>query len=144
MDKIFPKNRRSRKQHKVSTSKLLRRKCHNGLHSLDLFGEQVKMTYKGRDTFTTLPGSLASLIILMIVLAFTGYRLNILVSRKHPNVTEQILMKDLNLEEPYRPQEDGFDFAFGLGAPLDPSYGTFEVTEVRYFFTDTALPNGEK
>ena len=103
MEKIFPKNKRSRKQNKVSTTKLLRRKCHNGLHSLDLFGEQVNMTYKGRDTFTTLPGSLASLIILMIVLAFTGYRLDILVGRKHPNVTEQILMKDLNLEEPYRP-----------------------------------------
>jgi hypothetical protein len=53
-------------------------------------------------------------------------------------------MRDLNLEEPYRPQEDGFDFAFGLGTPLDPSYGTFEVTEVRYTFTDQALPNGEK
>jgi hypothetical protein len=125
MDKIFPNNKKSRKQHKVLASKLLRRKCHNGLQSLDLFGEQVNMTYNGRDTFTTLPGSLASLIILMIVLAFTGYRLDILVSRKHPNVTEQILMKDLNLEEPYRPQEDGFDFAFGLGAPLDPTYGTF-------------------
>ena len=80
----------------------------------------------------------------MIVLAFSGYRLNILVNRKHPNVTEQIQMRDLNLEEPYRPQEDGFDFAFGLGTPLDPSYGTFEVTEVRYFFTNQALPDGEK
>ena len=72
----------------------------------------------------------------MTVLAYRGYRLNILVHRKHPNVTEQITMKDLNLEESYRPQSDGFDFSFGLGAALDPSYGTYEVAEVRYFFTD--------
>lgn len=34
-------------------------------------------------------------------------------------------MRDLNFEEPYRPQKKGFDFGFGLGEPLDPSYGTF-------------------
>ena len=39
MDKIFPKNKRLRKQEKVPTSKLFRKKCHNGLHSLDVFGE---------------------------------------------------------------------------------------------------------
>jgi hypothetical protein len=145
MDKIFPKHKRTRKApEKVAVTRQVRRKCSEGLHSLDIFGEQINLTYKGRETFTTLPGAFGSLIILLTILAFTVFRFYVMVNRLYPTITQQTQMRDLNFEEPYRPQDKGFDFAFGLGAPLDPSYGTFSVNEVHFFFTNNTLANSER
>ena len=122
----------------------MRKKCTDGLLSLDMFGEQINLTYKGRDTFTTLPGSLISLAIIIIVLAMAGYKMTILVSRRLPNITQTIQMRDLNFEGKFQPQSLGFDFAFGIGSYLDPSYGYYHVNEVHYYFSDEKLPNGER
>jgi len=54
-----------------------------------------------------------------------------MVNRLYPTILQQIQNRDLNFEEPYRPQNKGFEFGFGLGVPLDPSYGTFNVSEVH-------------
>ena len=59
------------------------------------------MTYKGRETFTTLPGSLASLFILLTLLSFTVYRFYILVNRLNPNISQTIQLRDLNIEPSY-------------------------------------------
>ena len=48
---------------------------------MDVFGEEIKLTYKGRDTFTTFPGSLISLIIVIIVTAITAFKLIDLIYR---------------------------------------------------------------
>ena len=119
MDKIFPKLKRNRKApYKVPVTKQVRRKCSEGLLSLDIFGEHINLTYKGRDKFTTLPGALGSLLILITILAFTVFRFYVMVNRLYPTITQQVQMRDLNFEGPYRPQEKGFDFAFGLGPPF--------------------------
>ena len=90
------------------------------MHNFDIFGEQIRLTYKGKDTFTTLPGTFLSLLILATILAFTIYRGFILINRINPDVSQQSFLRDLNFEEPFRPQDYGFDFAFGIGYPLDP------------------------
>jgi hypothetical protein len=48
---------------------------------MDMFGEKINLTYKGRDKFTTLPGSVISLIIIVIVLAITGFKFIDLIYR---------------------------------------------------------------
>ncbi len=89
MDQIFPKQKRSKRpKQKEPITKKLRKGCVNGLHSLDIFGEKINLTYKGRDTYTTLPGSLASLFILLTILAFLIYRFYILVNRLNPNLSQ--------------------------------------------------------
>ena len=96
-----------------------------------MFGEQINLTYKGRDTFTTFPGSLMSLIIIIIVAAITAFKIIDLVYRQNPSISQQIQMRDLDFEGPFHPQDYGFDFAFGVGAPMDPSYGSYQVNEVH-------------
>ena len=89
MDKIFPKHKRNRKApEKVAVSKQLRRKCSEGLHFLDIFGEKINLTYKGRGTFTTLPGALVSVLILITILAFTVYRFYVMVNRLYPTIIQ--------------------------------------------------------
>jgi hypothetical protein len=53
-------------------------------------------------------------------------------------------MRDLEFEGAFRPQDYGFDFAFGVGAPIDPSYGSYQVNEVHSYLTNEILPNGER
>ena len=38
----------------------------------------------------------------------------------------------------------GFDFAFGLTEPLDPSYGFYTAKEIEYKFTGQILPDGTR
>ena len=97
MDQIFPKHRRYKQGPKEqSFFKDVRKKCSESLHSRDMFGEQIKLTYKGRDTFTTFPGSLISLIIIIIVTAITAFKLIDLIYRQNPSINQQIQMRDLN------------------------------------------------
>jgi hypothetical protein len=89
MDTIFPKHKRNRKaQEKIAVTKQMRRKCSEGLHSLDIFGEKINLTYKGRGTFTTLPGALGSLFIILTILAFTVYRFYVMVNRLYPTIIQ--------------------------------------------------------
>jgi hypothetical protein len=91
MEKIFPKHSHSRQRpKKQSFGKDVRKKCSKKLHSIDMFGEEIKLTYKGRDTFTTFPGSLVSLIIVIVVTAITAFKLIDLIYRKNPSINQQI------------------------------------------------------
>jgi hypothetical protein len=91
MEQIFPKHNRLRKgSKKQSFGKDVRKKCSEKLHSLDMFGEEIKLTYKGRDTFTTFPGSLVSLILVIVVTAITAFKLIDLIYRKNPAINQQV------------------------------------------------------
>ena len=50
---------------------------------------------------------------------------------KDPLTTLTQLIKEPQDEEPIRPQEQGFQFSFGLNEPLDPSIGFFSATYVQ-------------
>ena len=93
MNNIFPKIKKNSnifKQRKALGSKVkFKTKCKETLSNFDMFGENVKLTYKGKETFTTSFGSLLSLIILIMLLSFSGYKLFILISRNNPDVSQQ-------------------------------------------------------
>ena len=63
-------------------------KCKDGISSFDMFGESVKLTYKGKETFTTTYGSILSMLILLMLASFSAYKLFILVTRNNPNVSQ--------------------------------------------------------
>jgi hypothetical protein len=50
-----------------------------------------------------------------------------MILKLNPNITLTTLIKTPDEDQPFSPQDTGFDFAFGLGAPLDPSLGFFTV-----------------
>jgi hypothetical protein len=71
-----------------------------------MFGETVKLTYKGKESFSTTIGSALSMIILFMLASFAGYKLFILVTRHNPAVSQQSFLKDLDSEPPYQPYND--------------------------------------
>ena len=102
MEEIFPKIAKSgpnfRKKREDTRFKKFRNGCSEALHGFDIFGESVKLTYKGKENFTTMPGSILSVIILITLLAFSTYRIFILVYRINPDVSQQNFLRDLDVE----------------------------------------------
>jgi hypothetical protein len=71
----------------------------------------------------------------MILLVIYGaYKGTILVYKLYPSVSMQLEVLDLGEEPTLVPADFGFDIAFGLGEPLDPKYGYYEVRETRQYF----------
>jgi hypothetical protein len=97
-----------------------------------MYGEQISLTYKGDSHFTTLPGAVTSLVIIMTLLAFAVYRMMILVTRDDPEVSKQSFMKDLDAEPALIPSDFGFEVAFGLSRDLDPTIGRYVVNTVAF------------
>jgi hypothetical protein len=68
------------------------------------------------------------------------YKFIIMVTRQNPDVTKTTGIRSPEDEEPFRPQEQGFDFAFGLRNYLDPSVGYFTVL----YINQTVDENGKR
>ena len=97
-----------------------------------MYGEQISLTYKGESQFKTLPGAMTSLAVMLTLLAFATYRMIILVTRDNPNVSKQSFMRDLDVENPLLPADYGYNLAFGLPNPMDPSFGLYVVNTVSF------------
>lgn len=63
------------------------------------------------------------------MLVYTGFRFYYFVNRLNPNIAKTSLIRDAAEDLPFNPVEMGFDFAFGLQKPLDPSIGFFTVRQ---------------
>ncbi len=48
---------------------------------IDLYGESVSLTYKGEQSYKTMPGAFVSVIVLLTMIAFSTYRCIIFISR---------------------------------------------------------------
>ena len=106
-----------------------------------MFGETVKLTYKGKEAFTTTFGSLLSMLILFMIFSFGGFKLFILITRNNPDVSQQSFLRLLDLEPAYTPynstlENGGFDFSFGVGKPVDAGIGYYIVNEVYFYYSD--------
>lgn len=80
-----------------------------------------------------------SFLIILMLLAFSSFKLYTLIYRINPNISEQSFWQNLNTAGTFQPQTQGnddnaFTFAFGLGVPLDPSIGYYSVNQVSYFY----------
>jgi hypothetical protein len=74
------------------------------------------------------------MLVLITILAFTTYRLIVLATKSDPEVSKQSFMRDLDASPPLKPGDYGFNIAFGIGKPLDMSYGKFIVSTVSFGF----------
>ena len=83
-----------------------------------------------------MPGAFTSLVIVTLLIVYAVYRCNILFNRIDPQVSKQSFMRNLDLEGAIKPGEMEFDFAFGIGVPLDPSIGYYSASIVHFYYEE--------
>ena len=88
------------------------------MKEFDIYGDHIGLTYKGETSFKTFPGAIVSLIVVLLICAFSLYRTIIFFEKNDPNVSKQGFMRNLDSEDPINPKDYGFDFAFGLDTDL--------------------------
>lgn len=106
-----------------STSK----RCRESFKKVDQFGQTVNLTWNGEDEYKTTLGASVSSVLIVILLIYSAYRVFYLVNRYNPTVSKTTLIRGPEDDLPFKPQEYGFDFAFGLERKLDPDYGFFTL-----------------
>ncbi|CDW88099.1 accessory gland protein [Stylonychia lemnae] len=116
---------------------------HDQFKQLDWFGQTIKLTYKGEDSYKTTLGASVSFILILLLLGFSIFKTIYFFSRFNPDLSKVTLMRDMRSSESYRPQETGFDFAFGLNSDLDPRIGYFTVKQIGIYTTDKKDSSGK-
>ena len=74
-----------------------------------------------------MPGAVVSVVVLLVIFAFSIYRCITFINRLDPNLSKQSFMRDLDSEGPLLPSKYGFNIGFGLKRDIDPTYGRFIV-----------------
>jgi hypothetical protein len=63
-------------------------KLRSKFKEVDLYGEKVSLTYKGEQSFKTMPGAIVSVIVILVILAFSIYRCFAFVNRSDPSLSK--------------------------------------------------------
>ena len=111
---------------------------------LDIYGEQIGLTYKGESSFKTTPGAITSLLVLMIMFAFSIYRFEIFVNKKDPDVSRQSFLRNLDAPTEYlTPSDYGFEFAIGIGKPIQPENGSLVANIISFDYLEDKSSNSK-
>mmetsp|Transcript_15267 Transcript_15267/g.11098 ORF Transcript_15267/g.11098 Transcript_15267/m.11098 type:complete len:135 (-) Transcript_15267:1302-1706(-) len=111
---------------------------------MDIYGEQVRLTYKGEDTFKTSVGSFVSLLLIFVLLSYGIFRFYLLVTLQDSDFNGFDYLIDLNEAGEFRPQDMGFDVAIGFSKDLDPAYGYITAKHVRFYYLDELDGSGNR
>ena len=68
-----------------------------------MYGEEIKLTYKGDDTFKTNLGAFFSLVLILMLAGYSLFRTYVLFSRKGTSMNGISSIFNLDLEEPFTP-----------------------------------------
>ncbi len=118
-----------------------RQKMRSKLKGFDVYGEQISLTYQGDDTYKTVPGASVSIVVFAVILAYAAYRSLILFTLEDTKVSKKSFLRDLDQEAPLRPFDMGFDVAFGIGAPIDPSLAYMSARLVDFYYANNSVTN---
>jgi hypothetical protein len=109
---------------------------------LDIYGEQIGLTYKGESSFKTTPGALTSVLVLMCMLAFFIYKFGVFVNKQDPEVSRQSFLRNLDAPgELLTPSDYGLELAFGIGKQIKPEYGSLTANIVSFDYMDSKSTN---
>jgi hypothetical protein len=109
---------------------------------LDMYGEQMSFTYKGEPSFRTTPGAIVSLLIIICMGGFSLYKFYNFIERNNPSISKEQYQRDLANVPPMIPHEYGFEIAFGMSVPLDPSYGYYQANNIVNSMTNLTDSSG--
>ena len=68
---------------------------------LDMFGVKVTLTYKGKTSYSTVPGIITSIILLALICSFAAYQFYQMIFGLNPKISQLVLMRDLQYETDY-------------------------------------------
>ena len=71
------------------------------IQGFDSYGQQISLTYKGDNSFKTLPGAFITILITIVVGFYGIYRCYVLFNRINPNVLLSTFVYSLNETAPY-------------------------------------------
>ena len=76
----------------------------HSVRRFDLFSQKIMFTYKGESSFSTFLGGFVSLIILMVVAAYTGNLVQVMINRQNSNNSLSTEVVDLSTDSKlYKP-----------------------------------------
>jgi hypothetical protein len=110
----------------------------------DIYGAKISLSFKGQSVFRTYIGGISSIVVLLAVLAFMIFRGNVLLNKEGTIINKNSFIKELNQQPEFNPWNFGFDVAFGIGVPLDPSIGFYTVRMYNWFYSNVTDANGNK
>ena len=94
---------------------------------MDIYGHEINLTYKGDSKYKTMPGAIASIIVLCGIASYFLFRTYVVFNRGNTNVLQSKNVLNMEAQSVYNPMQRGFDFAFGLGIELDPTVFNYTV-----------------
>ena len=115
------------RQKKLKNKNVFPHNCGSIFKNIDIFGHPISLTFKGNHSYKTTFGAFVTVIVGFGIMAYSLSRLQHLITRQDPVLTKKNFIRDLSGAPPFTPNEYGFDFAFGLNNPLDPSIGTYSA-----------------
>jgi lipopolysaccharide export LptBFGC system permease protein LptF len=80
-----------------------RKRCKESFKTIDKFGQSVGLTWNGEDEYKTTFGASVSTILIVILMAYSAYRLFYLANRYNPTVSRTTLIRPPEEDEPFRP-----------------------------------------
>jgi hypothetical protein len=64
----------------------------------DVFGEKVQLTFKGKKSYKTTVGAVASIMIKIVLVFFIAYEFYSIITRKHPQTSVKYQVSDLTTD----------------------------------------------
>ena len=71
----------------------------NTVKKFDFFSQRIMFTYKGETSFSTFIGGFISLLILAIIAIYSGYLVQVIVSRQNSNNSLSTEVVDLTVKD---------------------------------------------
>ncbi len=88
-------------------------------------------------------GASVSFLLILILVGFSIFKAYNLFKLVNPDISKVSLMRDMSDGTIFKPQEYGFDFAFGLTTDLDPRMGHFTVKQFGIYTTNQTDSSGK-
>jgi len=88
---------------KLAERQACKRQMKERFKSVDLFGQQVGLTWQGEDQYKTSFGASISWVILVIMIAYTAFRGFYLINRLAPGIAKTTLIRPPDEDITFRP-----------------------------------------
>eukprot|EP00347_Sterkiella_histriomuscorum_P008160 403346153 len=114
------------------------------IRSIDMYGQPFQLTFKGEKTFKTMIGAVITMMVLVSMISYIGFKLNIMFNRSDIK-TSRLVMNDAQSDDPSitNVYDLGFDIAFGKIGGYDSKYADLSVnhmTKIKTTDAKTGLP----
>ena len=105
MKDIFPQLKaHALKDKKREVTRARANRCYKKvIEGVDLFPQRVQLTFKGKSSFATFPGTISSIVVMAVLLSFITLKFWTLINRLNPSVSGQSFIQNLNTVPEYRP-----------------------------------------